>query len=102
MFIVDIDSIRDLSRIKWEVIECGVIDRAARMLVSPQAQAKVRSYGKLPAQMRHLRESLASLLNEALPGQELDRAVKAKPSCYVFLAATLFSTRTVPKLQKED
>lgn len=44
--------------------------------------AVVRSYGKLPAYMRHLRERLVSLLNDERPDRKFDRAVKAKPSRY--------------------
>ena len=45
--------------------------------------AVVRSYGKLPAYMRHLRERLVTLLNDERPDRKFDRAVKAKPSRYV-------------------
>ncbi|WP_300749697.1 IS4 family transposase [Janthinobacterium sp.] len=44
--------------------------------------AVTRSYGKLPASMRHLRERLVSLLNEERPDRKFDRAVKAKPQRY--------------------
>lgn len=44
--------------------------------------AVTRSYGKLPASMKHLRERLVSLLNEERPGRSYDRAVKAKPKRY--------------------
>jgi hypothetical protein len=41
-----------------------------------------RSYGKLPASMKHLRERLVSLLNDERPGRKYDRAVKATPKRY--------------------
>jgi len=41
-----------------------------------------RSYGKLPASMKHLRERLVSLLNDERPGRKYDRAVKAAPKRY--------------------
>jgi hypothetical protein len=44
--------------------------------------AVTRSYGKLPASMKHLRERLVSLLNDERPDRKFDRAVKAKPSRY--------------------
>ena len=44
--------------------------------------AVTRSYGKLPASMKHLRERLVSLLNEERPGRKFDRAVKAIPQRY--------------------
>lgn len=44
--------------------------------------AVTRSYGKLPASMRHLRERLVSLLNEERPDRKSDRAVKALPKRY--------------------
>lgn len=44
--------------------------------------AVTRSYGKLPASMKHLRERLVSLLNDERPGRKFDRAVKAKPNRY--------------------
>lgn len=44
--------------------------------------AVTRSYGKLPASMKHLRERLVSLLNEERPDRKYDRAVKAKPQRY--------------------
>ena len=42
-----------------------------------------RSYGKLPASMKHLRERLVSLLNDERPDRKYDRAVKATPNRYV-------------------
>jgi hypothetical protein len=45
--------------------------------------ANTRSYGKLPASMKHLRERLVSLLNDERPDRKFDRAVKAKPKRYV-------------------
>jgi hypothetical protein len=47
-----------------------------------QWAAATRSYGKLPASMKHLRERLVSLLNEERPDRKFDRAVKAKPQRY--------------------
>lgn len=44
--------------------------------------AVTRSYGKLPASMKHLRERLVSLLNEERPGRQFDRAVKGRPKRY--------------------
>ena len=44
--------------------------------------AVTRSYGKLPACMKHLRERLVSLLNDERPDRQFDRAVKAKPNRY--------------------
>lgn len=44
--------------------------------------AVTRSYGKLPASMKHLRERLVSLLNDERPGRKFDRAVKALPQRY--------------------
>jgi hypothetical protein len=44
--------------------------------------AVVRSYGKLPNYMKHLRGRLVSLLNEQRPGRSYDRAVKARPRRY--------------------
>lgn len=44
--------------------------------------AVTRSYGKLPASMKHLRERLVSLLNDERPDRKYDRAVKAKPNRY--------------------
>lgn len=44
--------------------------------------AVTRSYGKLPASMKHLRERLVSLLNDERPDRKYDRAVKAKPHRY--------------------
>ena len=44
--------------------------------------AVTRSYGKLPASMKHLRERLVSLLNDERPDRKFDRAVKAKPQRY--------------------
>ena len=44
--------------------------------------AVTRSYGKLPASMKHLRERLVSLLNDERPGRLYDRAVKARPNRY--------------------
>ncbi len=44
--------------------------------------AVTRSYGKLPASMKHLRERLVSLLNEERPDRKFDRAVKATPHRY--------------------
>lgn len=44
--------------------------------------AVTRSYGKLPASMKHLRERLVSLLNDERPDRKFDRAVKAKPNRY--------------------
>jgi hypothetical protein len=44
--------------------------------------AVTRSYGKLPASMKHLRERLVSLLNDERPDRKFDRAVKATPSRY--------------------
>lgn len=44
--------------------------------------AVTRSYGKLPASMKHLRERMVSLLNEERPGRKFDRAVKATPKRY--------------------
>lgn len=44
--------------------------------------AVTRSYGKLPASMKHLRERLVSLLNEERPDRKYDRAVKARPQRY--------------------
>lgn len=44
--------------------------------------AVTRSYGKLPASMKHLRERLVSLLNDERPDRLYDRAVKAKPNRY--------------------
>jgi hypothetical protein len=41
-----------------------------------------RSYGKLPASMKHLRERLVTLLNEERPGRKFDRAVKGRPRKY--------------------
>lgn len=41
-----------------------------------------RSYGKLPASMKHLRERLVSLLKDERPGRKCDRAVKATPKRY--------------------
>lgn len=41
-----------------------------------------RSYGKLPASMKHLRERLVSLLNDERPDRKCDRAVKAIPKRY--------------------
>jgi len=41
--------------------------------------AVTKSYGKLPASMKHLRERLVSLLNDKRPNRKFDRAVKAKP-----------------------
>ena len=41
-----------------------------------------RSYGKLPASMKHLRERLVSLLNDERPDRKCDRAVKATPKRY--------------------
>lgn len=51
--------------------------------------AVVRSCGKLPAYMRHLRERLVSLLNDERSDREYDRVVKVRPSKY--------STRTLRK-----
>ena len=44
--------------------------------------ATSRSYGKLPATMKHLRERLVSLLNDERPERKCDRAVKAIPKRY--------------------
>jgi hypothetical protein len=44
--------------------------------------AVTRSYGKLPASMKHLRERLVSLIKEQRPGRKYDRAVKARPQRY--------------------
>jgi hypothetical protein len=44
--------------------------------------AVTRSYGKLPASMKHLRERLVSLLKEERPGRKFNRAVKALPQRY--------------------
>lgn len=44
--------------------------------------AVTRSYGKLPASMKHLRERMVSLLNDERPDRKFDRAVKAKPQRY--------------------
>jgi hypothetical protein len=44
--------------------------------------AATRSYGKLPASMKHLRERLVSLLNDERPDRKFERAVKAKPQRY--------------------
>ncbi|MDY7548196.1 IS4 family transposase [Glaciimonas sp. CA11.2] len=44
--------------------------------------AVTRSYGKLPASMKHLRERLVSLLKDERPDRKFDRAVKAKPKRY--------------------
>lgn len=44
--------------------------------------AVTRSYGKLPASMKHLRERLVSLLNDERPDRKCDRAVKVKPNRY--------------------
>jgi hypothetical protein len=44
--------------------------------------ATSRSYGKLPATMKHLRERLVSLLNDERPDRKCDRAVKAIPKRY--------------------
>lgn len=44
--------------------------------------AVTRSYGKLPASMKHLRERLVSLLNDERPDRKYDRAVKATPNRY--------------------
>lgn len=44
--------------------------------------AVTRSYGKLPASIKHLRERLVSLLNDERPDRKFDRAVKAKPQRY--------------------
>ena len=44
--------------------------------------AVVRSYGKLPESMKHLRERLVSLLNDERPDRKYDRAVKARPNRY--------------------
>ena len=44
--------------------------------------AVTRSYGKLPASMKHLRERMVSLLNDERPDRKYDRAVKAKPQRY--------------------
>jgi hypothetical protein len=44
--------------------------------------AVTRSYGKLPASMKHLRERLVSLLNDERPDRKYDRAVKARPNRY--------------------
>jgi hypothetical protein len=41
-----------------------------------------RSYGKLPALMKQLRERLVSLLKEERPGRKCDRAVRATPQRY--------------------
>jgi hypothetical protein len=41
-----------------------------------------RSYGKLPASMKHLRERLVSLLKDERPGRKCGRAVKAVPKRY--------------------
>lgn len=41
-----------------------------------------RSYGKLPASMKHLRERLVSLLNDERPRRKCDRAVNATPKRY--------------------
>lgn len=42
----------------------------------------IRSYGKLPASIKRLRERLVSLLKNKRPGRECDRAVKATPKRY--------------------
>lgn len=44
--------------------------------------AVTRSYGKLPASMKHLRERMVSLLNDERPDRHYDRAVKARPIRY--------------------
>ena len=44
--------------------------------------AVVKSYGKLPASMAHLRQRLVSLLNDERPDRKYDRAVKATPKRY--------------------
>lgn len=44
--------------------------------------AVTRSFGKLPASMKHLRGRLVSLLNDERPGRKYDRAVKARPNRY--------------------
>ena len=44
--------------------------------------AVTRSYGKLPASMKRLRERLVSLLNDERPDRKFDRAVKAKAQRY--------------------
>jgi len=44
--------------------------------------AIVRSCGKLPALMQHLRQRLTDLLNEERPGRKFDRAVKAVAQRY--------------------
>ncbi len=44
--------------------------------------AVTRSYGKLPASMKHLRERLVSLLKDERPNRKFDRVVKAKPNRY--------------------
>lgn len=52
--------------------------------------AVTRSYGKLPASLKHLRERLVSLLNDERPDRKYDRAVKsrAKALCHSNLAKT--------------
>lgn len=44
--------------------------------------AVTRSYGKLPASMKLLRERLVSLLKDERPDRKFDRVVKAKPNRY--------------------
>lgn len=44
--------------------------------------AAVRSYGKLPASMKHLCERMVSLLNDERRDRKFDRAIKAKPQRY--------------------
>lgn len=44
--------------------------------------AVTRSYGKLPASMKHLRERLVSLIKDERPDRKFDRVVKAKPNRY--------------------
>jgi len=68
--------------IKCEPTEVSFI-RAFHLIQFELHWASVtRSYGKLPASMKHLRERLVSLLNEERPDRKYDRAVKAKPQRY--------------------
>lgn len=68
--------------VKCEPTEVSFIRAFHLIQFELQWAAATRSYGKLPASMKHLRERLVSLLNDERPDRKFDRAVKAKPQRY--------------------
>ena len=68
--------------VKCEPTELSCIGAFHWILFELHWAAVTRSYGKLPASMKHLRETLVSLVNDERPDRKFDRAVKAKPQRY--------------------